>query len=335
MNRNVEAVTVLPRAREAGNTSGQEGTRNGTAPDRNRKIKDLERGWRDELEARMTVERFEESEIELDLERGVCWFWFCFQARPSFTRALLRDIGRLQNVLTSAANSHDSSTLPLKYVVWASRTPGVWNLGGDLKLFAELIRQNDRAGLTEYAHKVTQEGFANWISLNLPIITVALVQGDALGGGFEAALSSNVIVAEKSARFGLPEILFSLFPGMGAFSFLARRTTPATAQRMIMSGRIYTGEELYEMGVVDILADDGKAKETFQEYIAKNAGRHGALRAIINSRQQFHPLTLREMRDVADSWVDTALSLSEKDLRMMERLVGAQDRRRARNLPST
>lgn len=334
MDRNLEAVTVLARARDAGSTSGQEGTSTGIAPNQNRETKDHELGWRDELEARMSMERFEESEIELDHERGVCWFWFCFRARPSFTRALLRDVGRLQNVLTSAANSYDSPTLPLKYVVWASRTPGVWNLGGDLKLFAELIRNNDQAGLTEYADKVTQEGFSNWISLNLPIITVALVEGDALGGGFEAALSSNVIVAEKSTRFGLPEILFSLFPGMGAFSFLARRTTPATAQRMIMSGRIYTGEELYEMGVVDILAEDGKAKETFQEYIAKNAGRHGALRSIINSRQRFHPLTLGEMRDVADSWVDTALSLSEHDLRKMERLVAAQDRRRARTMPS-
>ncbi len=335
MDRNVEAVTVLARAREAGNTSGQRDTNIGIAPDQNTGIKDQKIDWRVELESRMTMEKFEEAEIELDHERGVCWFWFCFQARPSFTRALLRDVGRLQNALTSAANCYDSSTLPLKYVVWGSRTPGVWNLGGDLKLFAELIRDNDRAGLTEYAHKVTEEGFANWISLNLPIITVALVQGDALGGGFEAALSSNVIVAEKSARFGLPEILFSLFPGMGAFSFLARRTTPATAQRMIMSGRIYTGEELYEMGVVDILAEDGKAQQTFQDYIAKNAGRHGAHRAIINSRQQFHPLTLREMRDVADSWVDTALSLSDNDLRKMERLVSAQDRRRARNLRSS
>ena len=49
------------------------------------------------------------------------------------------------------------------------------------------------------------------------------MQGECLGGGFEAALSSDVIVAEKSARFGFPEILFNLFPGMGAYSFLERK----------------------------------------------------------------------------------------------------------------
>ncbi len=330
MDQNVETVSLLARRRAAHDTFGQEDLGVGRAPKSRGESGNREHDWRAEIESRIGIERFEEAEVELDHDRGICWFWFNFNERPSFTRGLLRDVGRLQQALVSAANVHDAPLLPLKYVVWASRTSGIWNLGGDLKLFAELIRRQDRAGLSEYAYKVIQEGLSNWVSLNLPIITVALVRGDALGGGFEAALSSNLIVAEKSARFGLPETLFSLFPGMGAFSFLARRTTPAIAQRMIMSGRIYTGEELYELGVVDVLADDGKAEEAFHRYVAKNAKRHNAFRAVIKSRQFFHPLTMAEMRGVADIWVDTALSLSEQDLRKMERLVAAQDRRRSR-----
>lgn len=328
MDRNVETVAVLPTARTAGNPTGRDGRESGEAAALGSEPGRSEADWRAELESRIALERLEEAEVDFDHERGVCWFWFRFQQRPSFTRALLRDIGRLQHTLVSAANTYDAPTLPLKYVVWASRTPGIWNLGGDLKLFATLIRSQDRSGLTDYAYKVTEEGFSNWVSMGLPIITVAMVQGDALGGGFEAALSSNLIVAERSARFGLPETLFSLFPGMGAFSFLARRTTPATAQRMIMSGRIYTSEELYELGVIDILAEDGQGVDTFRDYVSKNASRHAASRAVIKSRQRFHPLTLEEMRDIADLWVDTAMSLSERDLRKMERLVAAQDRRR-------
>lgn len=337
MDRNVEAVRVLPGLRRTSDPSDQEGMEGMegmdavTMPLLNGTESTRDFDWKDEVESRLAIERFEEAEVDLDHGRGVCWFWFRFNERPSFTRALLRDVGRLQHALVSSANTYDSPVLPLKYVVWASQTPGIWNLGGDLKLFTSLIRRQDRASLTEYAYKVTQEGFANWVSLNLPIITVAMVKGDALGGGFEAALSSNLIVAEKSARFGLPEIIFSLFPGMGAFSFLARRTTPAIAQRMIMSGRIYSGEELYELGVVDILADDGKAESTFHRYIDRNKRRHAAHRAIIKSRQRFHPLTLQEMRDVADIWVDTAMSLTESDLRKMERLVAAQDRRRMKS----
>ncbi len=49
----------------------------------------------------------------------------------------------------------------------------------------------------------------------LPFVTVALVEGDALGGGFEAALSCDVIVATPQAKFGFPEVLFHLFPAWG------------------------------------------------------------------------------------------------------------------------
>jgi len=283
----------------------------------------------------MSMERFEESEIELDHERSICWLWFQFKDRPCFTPGLLRDVGKLQNALISAANAHNTVQMPLKYVVLASRMPGVWNLGGDLRLFAEVIRRQDRKTLTEYAYRATHEVFVNWTCLNLPVITVSLVQGDALGGGFEAALSASIIVAERSARFGLPEILFSLFPGMGSFSFLARRITPAMAMRMITSGRIYTGEELYEMGVVDVLAEDGKGKEAFHEYVAKNAARHTALRSVIRARQRYDPVTLEELRDVGDIWIDTLLSLTDADLRKMERLASAQDRRRERALGSS
>ena len=333
MDRNVETVALLPTAgttekptgrdrREIGDVAAVDGK-----PGQRR-----ERRWRSELEARMAAEQFEESEVELDHDREICWLWFKFAERPCFTPGLLRDVGRLQNALVSSANAYNTVNLPLKYVVLASRMPGVWNLGGDLGLFVDVIRRQDREMLTEYAYRATHEVFVNWTCLNLPVITVSLVQGDALGGGFEAALSASIIVAERSARFGLPEILFSLFPGMGSFSFLARRTTPAMAMRMITGGKIYSGEELYEMGIVDVLAEDGKGKEAFYQYVDRNASRHTALRSVIRARQRFNPVTFEELRDVGEIWIETLLSLSDADLRKMERLATAQDRRRARAL---
>jgi len=208
--------------------------------------------------------------------------------------------------------------------------PGIFNLGGDLSLFAELIRRHDRAALTAYARACVAEVHANSVAFDLPIITISLVQGDALGGGFEAALSSNVIIADRSAKFGLPEIMFNLFPGMGAYNFIARRTNAATAERMIMSGRIHTGAELYDMGIVDVLAEDGQGEEALNDYVHKNARRHAAHRAIYQARQRVNPITLQDLNDITDLWVDTALTLSPPDLKMMDRLVAAQGRRCAR-----
>ena len=162
------------------------------------------------------------------------------------------------------------------------------------------------------------------------MITISLVQGDALGGGFEAALSSDVIVAERSAKFGLPEILFGLFPGMGAYSFLSRRIGAVEAERMIFSGKIYAAEELHEVGVVDVLAEDGFGEETILDYVTRTRHRNAAHRAIYQVRRRSSPVTYEELADISEIWVDAALALEESDIKKMLRLSAAQERRQNR-----
>ena len=274
--------------------------------------------------------QFRELDLDFDANTGVFWCRFQFSNRPSFTPEVLSELRRMRQLLASRTGVSGTQTPQVKYMVLGSRMPGIFNLGGDLRLFAELIRRHDRAALTAYARACVAEVHANSMALDLPIITISLVQGDALGGGFEAALSSNVIIAERSAKFGLPEIMFNLFPGMGAYNFIARRSNAATAERMIMSGRIYSGAELYDMGIVDVLAEDGHGEETLNDYVRKNARRHAAHRAIFQARQRVNPITLQDLNGITDLWVDTAMTLSPVDLKMMERLVAAQGRRRTR-----
>jgi DSF synthase len=281
------------------------------------------------VEARLRAIPFEEMEAAFDSSEGMLFAYFNFLGRPSFTQAILRDIGRIQDTVRTLFAAGGGQA-PVKYIVWDSRVPGVFNLGGDLELFATLIRRQDREGLLNYARVLAHQGYANATGLGLPLITVSLVRGDALGGGFEGVVSSNLVVAERSAKLGFPEILFNLFPGMGAYSYLVRRIAPALAERMITSARIYTAAELYEMGVVDVLADDGFGTEALYDYIGRNGRRHAAHRAIFHARDRVHPLSVEELLDVATTWVDTALGLTEQDLRMMSRLVNAQDRRRGR-----
>jgi DSF synthase len=284
------------------------------------------------LRAPTSLDRqFRELDVEFDPSLGICWCRFRLANRPSFTPELLGELRRFRQTLASRVAADDARMNPVKYVVFGSKMPGVFNLGGDLRLFAKLIRRGDRDALRTYARACVAEVHANSVSLDLPVVTVSLVQGDALGGGFEAALSSNVIVAERSAKFGLPEMMFNLFPGMGAYNFLARRSNAATAERLIMGGRIHTGAELYDMGIVDVLAEDGQGEETVYEYVKKHGRRHAAHRAIYQARQRVTPITLQDLNDITDLWVDTAMTLGESDLKMMERLVAAQDRRRARS----
>lgn len=283
------------------------------------------------LTRRLVEEGVSAMDVSFDPELRILWSHFRHTHCPSFTPELLHDIGAVQRAVCRIfAEQADPEAVPIRYMVWASRLPTIWNLGGDLRLFAHLIRERDRDRLLAYALEVVREGHLNSINLQLPLITVSLVQGDALGGGFEAALSSNLIVAERSAKFGLPEILFNLFPGMGAYSFLARRIDPAAAERMIFSGKIYGAAELHEMGVVDILAEEGAGERTLYDYVRRNERAHHTHCAIYRVRQRVQPVTFEEMADIARIWVDTALHLKEPDLRKMERLVVAQNRRMER-----
>jgi DSF synthase len=184
--------------------------------------------------------------------------------------------------------------------------------------------------LRRYGHQCVEVVHGISEAFQSPVVTIALVQGDALGGGFEAALAFDVIVAERSAKFGLPEVLFNLFPGMGAYSFLSRRVGPVQAERMILSGRIYSAEELHTMGLVDVLAEDGHGEEAVREYIDRSDRKHNALQAIYKVRRRSNPVTLTELRDIVDIWSAAALGVSGIDLRKMLRFVAAQEKLIAR-----
>jgi DSF synthase len=267
-------------------------------------------------------------------DEGLLWCYQRHQGRPCFTPELLAEIYGLQCDLQrhygDAAAGRREEAVPLRYLVWASAVPGVFNLGGDLDLFAALIRGRDREGLRRYARACVDVCYLNAINLDLPLITVHLVQGDALGGGFESVLSSDVIVAEEGSQFGLPEVLFGLFPGMGAFSFLSRRLDAARAERMILSGKVYTAEELAELGVVDVLAPRGEGEVAVRAFVAENRRRHALRTALAAVRRRCSPVSYDELIDVVEIWVETALRLDEADLRRMDRLVAAQVRRRVR-----
>ena len=152
-------------------------------------------------------------------------------------------------------------------------TPGVFNFGGDLALFIRCLRENDPETLRRYAKACIDVLYAHAIGFHLPITTISLVQGDALGGGFEAALASDILVAERQAQFGFPEVLFNLFPGMGAYNLLPRRIGMQRTERMLLNGKLHRAEELHAEGVVDILAEDGRGENAVYEHIVRKAGR--------------------------------------------------------------
>ncbi|MET0069109.1 MAG: crotonase/enoyl-CoA hydratase family protein [Candidatus Thiodiazotropha sp.] len=244
-------------------------------------------------------------------------------AIPCFSHQLLKDINNFQSWTSDYLNSGES-TEEIDFVVFASDVPDIFNLGGDLKFFVEMINSGDRQTLQEYADLSIDVLYANFVNLNANVRTISLVTGTALGAGFEAALSSDYIIAEAGTVFKFPEVVFNMFPGMGAYSFLARRISPAMVERMIVNAEGYTAEQLYEMGIVDMVADPGEGEIALRSFIKRLNKSNITRRSVLNMRNRVLPLEKQELLDIAHDWVDAAFSLSDRDISAMSRLVRAQ-----------
>jgi len=270
-------------------------------------------------------------ETEYDPEYGILWGFMNPQAAPSVTLKLLEDVRTHDRLFEGNGGRvfHEGEHRPVNYYVTGSRMQGVYNLGGDLAYFLQCIERRDRGALMNYAMLCVDNLYPRVHNYFIPnLITISLVQGDALGGGFEGALASNVIIAEEQAKMGLPEILFNLFPGMGAYSLLARRVGPRLAEAMMLSGNLYPATKLHEMGLVDMVVPEGQGEMAVYDYVQRMHKRRNGVAAIYQARQTVFPVTHEELMKITTIWVDAALRLEAKDLRVMTRIVHSQSYRK-------
>ena len=93
------------------------------------------------------------------------------------------------------------------------------------------------------------------------IPVVSLVEGHALGGGFELCLMTDFIVASSEAKFGQPEINLGLIPGIGGTQRLKKYIGTSNASYLCMSGEIISSMQAYEFGIVSRVISKDKFKE--------------------------------------------------------------------------
>jgi DSF synthase len=244
----------------------------------------------------------------------------------SFTLPLLRELLELAQTLRagSAHWMHQGGIRPVHYAVLRSAHPDYFSLGGDLARFRDCIRRHDRNALLAYARLCLQL-MREWMPASHPgVCTIALVQGRALGGGFEAALAADYLVAEEHSSFGFPEILFGLFPCTGALQLLARRIPLRQAERLMTSGKVYSAAAMLEMGVIDAICPTGAGVAAVEHYIASHARQRGARMLVHEAAERMCPPDFEEMTRIAQEWVELALALPEESLHVMDLLIDLQ-----------
>lgn len=265
---------------------------------------------------------------DFDEELGVMWCYMNPHPRPCFTPQLLNDLSGFLQVMRNKVSSDIrlKGSSKIKYIVFGSYKPGVFSLGGDLALFTECIDAGNKDKLSRYMRLSIEVMYSIYTNMDIPITTISLIRGNALGAGFEGALSCDYMIAEKDVQLGFPEVLFNMFPGMGAYSFLARRIDPVQVEKMILSGRIYTAQELHEMCLVDVVAEPSYGEFETENFIKKLEKSRNTRTAVMKMRNMINPVSFDELLKIGEIWVDSAMLLSAKELKIMQRLVRSQDR---------
>ncbi|KGD92311.1 enoyl-CoA hydratase [Achromobacter sp. RTa] len=254
--------------------------------------------------------------------RRVMWMMLRAQPRPCFNHELIDEIMNL-------ARAAKDSGLPIDFWVTGSLVPQIYNVGGDLNFFAEAIRTGKREALRAYARACVDCVHAATRGFDTGAISLAMIEGSALGGGFEAALAHHFVLAQNNARMGFPEIAFNLFPGMGGYSLVARRSGMKLAEELIGTGESHTAEWFHARGLVDVLFEPGEAYKATRTFIDVMRPKLNGMRAMLRARQRVLTLPRSELMDITEDWVEAAFSIDPKDRAYMERLVIAQNRRSA------
>ena len=230
--------------------------------------------------------------------------------RHAHVAELVLDRPRAMNAISSAmaqaihaACADLAADSDVRVVVVTSTHERAFCVGADLK---------ERNTFTEadlWRSRPTARAAYNGV-LDLPMPTVAAVHGYALGGGYELALSCDLIVADRTAVVGLPEVSVGVIPGGGGTQLLPRRVGAARAAELIFSARRVEAAEAHRLGLVDQLVDTGQDRAEALALAARIATHSPVgLRAAKRALRLGHGLDLRAGLEVEDAaWRTVAFS---------------------------
>jgi enoyl-CoA hydratase/carnithine racemase len=196
----------------------------------------------------------------------------------------------------------------VRVVVFGAAGERAFCAGADLK---------ERAGLTDAdimrQRHVIRAVFGALLALPQPAI--AAVHGFALGGGCELALSCDLVVADETATFGLPEVTVGLVPGGGGTQLALRRLGPGRAADLVLTGRKVGVDEAMRLGLVDRRVppgQDGRAALELAGQIAANSP--VAVRAAKRAIRHGWGVSLEAGLDIEDAaWRTAALSADRRE----------------------
>jgi enoyl-CoA hydratase/3-hydroxyacyl-CoA dehydrogenase len=201
-------------------------------------------------------EGYETAPVKLDTRGQTAIFWLDNAPANSLAPQVVEALDKAWRTIEGT---------DVRAMILASPNPALFCAGADIKAFTQL---DDAAGreMATRAHEL----FRDWERSR--IMTIAAVNGLALGGGCEIAMACDVRLAGYSASFGQPEINLGIIPGFGGTQRLPRLVGPAKALEMNTTGDPISAEEAFEYGLVNRLVPDHELFDTALAWARKFAG---------------------------------------------------------------
>ncbi|MEM9453191.1 MAG: enoyl-CoA hydratase/isomerase family protein [Myxococcota bacterium] len=188
--------------------------------------------------------------IEWALTEGVYELRLGVEPCNEIGTAMLADLERfLDQVDTESAHA----------LIIRSTVRGGFSAGADLRELYNGLRDRPESeheqGIREFIDRI--HAVMNRLDM-LPLTTIGLIHGICFGGGFELALTCDILIAERSARFGFPELRLGIIPGFGGIPRLRRDVSNAVVRDLLLTGRSINAKKAQTVGMVSQVVPTGE-----------------------------------------------------------------------------
>lgn len=252
------------------------------------------------------------------------WCTFRSAKNPVFSLEFLKNIRDMQDNV--AQFSHDYPAKKPLYLIWASDNPHIFSLGLDLKYVHDLISKKDEIGLYKYLELCIDILYINIMKFDIkPLITISLIKGKTFGGGFEAALTSDVIIASENIRCGFPGIRYNLLPSIGLMNVLMQRYPKNIIEPLLLGNKAWlNSKELLQCGIVEKIVKDTDGHQAVHEKIRDLHEKHDIYAAIYHAKALSMQVKQQDLEEFKNLWVRSALNFKPDDLYKLGRIAEAQ-----------
>ena len=270
---------------------------------------------------------FKNLDIDVHASSKSVWCTFNENASVCFDRILLKELEEVRGLIGDYQYQNVFGNKDTRFLVLSSNIKDIFSLGGDLSFFKKAIESNNHEALYKYGKDTMELVYGLSTGYLNKLHSVAAVNGLAYGGGFEYALAADHIIASTNARFCFPEVMFNMFPGMGAFTLLKRRISMKDARKLIMSAKTYSAADLYDMGVIDNVVAPEELEGAVFQHIRDQQHMYGGLNAFQQAINSNNLAEYEEMTTLLSAWVKQAFNLDERDLRKLKQFNKLQNKK--------